>query len=60
MVQVRIALLSFSKTFTSVGGDAEEPPLPQHPDKNKAATATVMNAKYRFIFYRSQLRPVSH
>jgi hypothetical protein len=60
MSHVTMTLLSLATTCTLFGAGAEEPPLPMQADKNMAATATVMNAKYRFIFYRSQLRPVSH
>jgi hypothetical protein len=42
--------LSLANACTSVGAGAEEPPLPMQPDKNRAATATLMNPEYRFIF----------
>jgi hypothetical protein len=42
-------------TCTSVGGGAEEPPLPRQPVKNMAAIATMLIPEYRFIFNHSQL-----
>jgi hypothetical protein len=54
MVHVRIARLSFALTRTSVGGGAEEPPLPRQPVKNMAEIATMLNPEYRFIFNHSQ------